>query len=141
LLGAERHADLLDARLGQGQARLDAGAKLAVAVDDRAHVVEIFEAVDDAAHRHLERHVDDLAALDPQETVDELLGVHQAAAGERVRIDELDQVVELERRVLGRGRGQQDDARAARALADGGGAEVELPGALASVAAAAHEFG
>jgi hypothetical protein len=140
LLGAERHADLLDARLGQGQARLDAGAKLAVAVDDRAHVVEIFEAVDDAAHRHLERHVDDLAALDAQEAVDELLGVHQAAAGERVRVDQLDQVVELERRVLGRRRGQQDDARAARALADRGGAKVELPGALAAVAAAAHEF-
>jgi hypothetical protein len=127
---------------GSGRVRpdLDAAAKLAVAVDDRAHVVEIFEAVDDAAHRHLERHVDDLAALDAQKAVDELLGVHQAAAGERVRVDQLDQVVELERRVLGRRRGQQDDARAARALADRGGAKVELPGALAAVAAAAHEF-
>jgi hypothetical protein len=97
LLGPQRHADLLDARLGQDQVDLGAAAKLAVGLDDHPQVVEVFEAVDDAAQRHLERHVDDLAALDAQEAVDELLGVHQALFGEGVGVDQLDQVVELER--------------------------------------------
>ncbi len=116
------------------------GAKLAVREDDRAQVVEIFEAGDGALLGDLEGRVEHLAVLDLEEAVDELLGVADAGLREGGGIDELDQVVELERAVLRRGRGEQDDAGAAGLTADRGGAEVELPRAVAALAAAAHEL-
>jgi hypothetical protein len=125
----------------QLEADLLGRAKLAVAEDQGAQVLEVLEARDGAAANDVEGRVQHLADLDLEESVDELLGVADPRAREGSRVDELDQVVELERAVLRGRRGEQHDASAAGAAADRGGAKVQLPGAVGAVTAATHELG
>jgi hypothetical protein len=103
LLGVHRDREGLDDGPGEDEADLFGGAELAIGVDDGAQVVEVAEADDGAALFDVEGGVEDLAPLDPNEAIDELLGIHDAGGGEGGGIDELDQVVEFERAVLSGG--------------------------------------
>ena len=132
--------DLRD-RMRERHIRVPGGEERALAVDEHAQVGEVLEADDGRLLGDVEGGVEHVAPLDPQEAVDELLGVVDAAAGEQRRVDELQDVVELERAVLRGGRGEQDDAGAAGPFANGGGAKVELPRAVAALAARTHELG
>ncbi len=137
------HIDLdhLDLRFRELQPYVLGGLELAVAQDGVAQLVQVLEPDDGAALLDFHRGGHDGLDLDAKVAIDELLGVADAHPPPRLGIDVLDEVVELQRAVLGRGRGQEHDASAAGPLADGRAPEVELPRALAAIARVPHEAG
>ena len=141
LAGVHIDLDHLHLRLRELQPHVLGRLELAVAEDGVAQLVQVLEPDDGPALLDLHRGGHDGLDLDAEVAIDELLGVADAHAPPRLGIDVLDEVVELQRAVLGGRRRQEHHAGPAGALADGRAPEVELPGALAAVAGVAHEAG